>query len=203
MTRAILVPGTFAWRGSTPANAWYAPTSAFAKMLTGLGLDVAGSRPGERGFTWSTDLNGVVETEHIDWRAGGCSLYEYVVPSLCEGSRISPAETTVIAHSHGRQVALYAAAAGLKIGHLVTVCSPVRLDMAPIATAARPNIGTWTALSTDDSDDWQIPGEDQWCPTRDDVMADANINIPGVGHSGFLEDAVNFPRWAQNVRWLR
>ncbi len=203
MTRAILVPGTWGWRGATPVGAWYSMASPFVGMLSSLGLDVAGSRPDERIFTWSSDLNGVFESEHIDWRAGGENLYQYIVPSLCKGARIAPEDTTCVAHSHARQVVLYACAAGLKIGHLVTVCSPVRIDMAPIVKAARPNIGTWTALSTDDSDEWQYPGEDEWCPTRTDDFADANVTVEGAGHSGLVDETKYFQRWLDNPSWLK
>lgn len=202
MTRAILVGGTFAFRGSIPVGAWYSPTSLFSAMLTGLGLDVAGSRPGERAFTWSTDLDGIFESDHVDWKAGGASLLEYISPSLCQGARIAPADTTIIAHSHARQIVLYAAAAGLRIGHLVTVCGPVRFDMEDVAKKARPNIGTWTALTSDDTDWIEILGEDQWCPTREETLADANIVVAGAGHTGLVDDPLYFKRWQENSQWL-
>ncbi len=202
MTRAILVAGTFGFRGSIPVGAWWSPNSAFAKMLAELGLDVAGSRPGERPFVWSSDLDGVFESQHVDWRAGGSALYEYVVPSLCAGARIAPAETTIIAHSHGLQPALYAMAAGLQ-GRLVSVCSPIRADMQAITKLARPNISQWVHLY-DPDDPIQMLGEDDpWLSTRDAVLADANVQISGMGHTGAVEDEKNFFRWKSNVQWLR
>ncbi len=202
MTRAILVAGTFGFRGSIPVGAWWAPSSPFASMLAEMGLDVAGSRPGERPFIWSSDLDGVFESEHVDWKAGGSSLYEYVVPSLCAGARIAPSETTIIAHSHGLQPVLYAAAQNLHIGHLVSVCSPIRLDMAPVMKAARQNVGRWTHLYSPD-DPIQLAGQDPWACSRDCMQADANIQIPGMTHTSAVEDPTYFFRWKANAQWLR
>ncbi len=203
MTRAILVGGTFAFRGSIPANAWYLPTSPFAKMLTDLGLDVAGSRSGERCFTWSTDLDGVFESEHVDWKAAGASLLEYISPSLCQGARIAPKDTTIIAHSHGLQPVLYALASGLQCNHLVSVASPIRADMQAVTKIARANVKNWTHLY-DEDDPVQLLGEDDpWNSTRDAVQADANIQIPGMGHTGAVDDPANFFRWTANTQWLR
>ncbi len=201
MTRAILVAGTFGFRGSIPAGAWWAADSPFAKMIASLGLDVAGSRSGERSFIWSSDLDGVFESEHVDWKAGGSSLYEYVVPSLCAGARIAPAETTIIAHSHGLQPALYAMAAGLQ-GRLVSVCSPCRADMQAVTKLARPNISRWTHLY-DPDDPIQVAGQEPWACSRDAVLADANVQIPGMGHTGAVEDEKNFFRWLANPTWIK
>ncbi len=203
MTRAILVPGTFGFRGSIPANAWYLPTSPFAQMLTGLGVDVAGSRPGERCFTWSTDLDGVFESEHVDWKAGGASLLEYISPSLCQGARIAPSDTTIVCHSHGLQPVLYALASGLLCNHLVSVASPIRFDMQSVTKIARARVKNWVHLY-DADDPIQMLGEDDpWNSTRDAVLADANIQIPGMGHTGAIEDEKNFFRWLANPQWIK
>ncbi len=170
-------------------------------MLTGLGLDVAGSRPGERCFTWSTDLDGVFESDHVDWKAGGASLLEYISPSLCQGARIAPADTTVICHSHGLQPVLYALASGLLCSHLVSVASPIRADMQAVTKLARANVKTWTHLY-DPDDPVQVFGEDGLLCTRDCVQADANISIPNMGHTGAFDPEYAF-RWKANGQWLR
>ncbi len=203
MTRAILVAGTFGFRGSIPVGAWWSPGSAFAQMLEGLGVSVCGSGTGERPFIWSSDLDGVFESDHVDWRAGGSALYEYVVPSLCAGARIAPAETTIIAHSHGLQPVLYALASGLQCNHLVSVASPIRADMQAVTKIARANVKTWTHLY-DMDDPVQMLGEDDPLnSTRDAVLADANIQIPGMGHTGAVDDPANFFRWKANTQWLK
>jgi hypothetical protein len=198
--KAVLVAGTWAYRGSVPVTAWWHPWSPFATMLETLGVRVLGRRDGERPYVWSTDVDGVPGSPDVDWRAGGAALYEYLVPSLCPDARIPPVETTVVCHSHGLQVVLFAAAAGLTIGHLVSVCSPIREDMAATTKTARPNIGTWTHLYSDASDAWQLAGSDDL--SRSSVVADANICIPGVGHTGLVEDEKNFPRWIAHAAWL-
>ncbi len=203
MTRAILVAGTYGYRGTVPAGAWWAPGSPFARMIEGLGVSVAGSGEGERPFVWSSDLDGIFESEHVDWRAGGAALYEYVVPSLCAGARVAPKDTTIVCHSHGLQPVLYALASGLQCNHLVSVCSPIRADMQAVTKIARANVKTWTHLY-DPDDPVQMLGEDDpWLSTRDAVQADANIQIPGMGHTGAIEDEKNFFRWLANPTWIK
>lgn len=202
MTTAILVAGTHGWRGEVPADAWWSPQSAFAMyVFSTFNLAIAGRVPGQRPFIWTTSEDGALGQAFdalIDWRAGGENLYQYAVPSLCAGARIAPADLTVIAHSHGRQVVLFAAEAGLEIGHLVTVCSPIRADVDKLTPHARARIGRWTHLYSDESDSWQIAGELGdghlgW--RREEPQADANVCVPGVGHTGLLEDPANFARW--------
>jgi hypothetical protein len=207
MTTVILVGGTWSYRGDPSTNEWWWPTSPFATMLQGQGLAVAGLSPPERPFIWTTSEDGMfggAADLMIDWRAGGENLYQYAVPSLCAGARIAPADLTIIAHSHGRQVVRFAAEAGLEIGHLVTVSSPIRTDVNTLTPHARARIVHWTHLYSDHSDLWQIGGEigDAAClPSRVEPEADVNLCVPGVGHTGLLEDPKNFPLWQTHPLW--
>jgi hypothetical protein len=208
--RACLVAGTHGWNGTTDPlqarNCWWWPGSAFTQMLERHGIAlVSRTRP----FVWSTDLEGEPgEVAHRDWRAGGIGLYAYLVPDLCPDRRVPPAETLVITHSHGLQVALYAFAEGLQ-GSLISVCGPVRDDMMAVATRARPNLRCWLQLHSDDSDAWQILGAD-WLGaiagvfrrsdatdlvSRKHPLADSNVFVPDVGHTGLLDEPSTFDRW--------
>lgn len=105
-----------------------------------------------RPFRWSTDLDGLGgfaavgnmlrglwrrpqhAVLHRDWEAGGDAL-GYFLRDLPYQSR------NIIAHSHGGQVALYCAAAGMPIRTLTTVGTPVREDMFRVYQDARPHLG--------------------------------------------------------------
>lgn len=191
--KVCLVAGTHGFRGQDHQGQWWWPTSPFAQLLEAAGVEVLGKG---RPFVWTTDVNGVVG-EKIDWRVGGENLYQYLVPSLCTAARVAPAETAVVAHSHGLQVALFAAAAGLKIASLVSVCSPVRGDMFKVAEAARPNIAHWTHIYSP-GDFWQGSGElndGHFGIVRTHPLADRNEKADDVGHTGVLEDPRHFPLW--------
>lgn len=154
-------------------------------------------------FIWSTDLSGVSllpSRRRVDWAAGGAALFYFIAAQKA----IAGAQTAIIAHSHGGNVVLFAAAEqGLKIATLITVGSPVRSDMSETARKARPNIGRWLAIHSDHTDYWQWLGE--LCSggflTREQPLADVNGFAPHVGHSALLRDATTFPYWVTNA-WL-
>src|SRR5690348_2667600 len=127
--RVILVPGT--WHGE-----WSDPDSPFWTFL-----EAQRFRPLKfRG--WSGDVDGLPhvidpqKSEKLsDWIAGGWALF-YLLRNLPYERR------NVVAHSHGGQVALFAAGlARVQIHRLITVCTPVRKDMADIRKLAAPRIG--------------------------------------------------------------
>lgn len=193
----ILVPGTWGTREVDYSAEWWAPTSPFARMLAGYGHRVLGVGPNERPFVWSTNINGAYLFDRfMDWRAGGAGLYEYAVPSLCPAQRVPPKDLVVIAHSHGLQCVRYAADAGLEIALLVSVMSPIRPDVMARTPAARKHIGYWRHLFTDDSDLWQISGDELFTNAlRTSSEADANLFVPEAGHLGVLDDPAYFPSW--------
>jgi pimeloyl-ACP methyl ester carboxylesterase len=196
-----LVAGTWAWEPTKPDNVhWWQPSSAFCGVLTRAQLELVSSK---RPFIWTTNANGIFENKHLDWRAGGVNLYAYLVPDLCPDKRIPPAETMVIAHSHGGQVALYAAAEGLKIDTLITVATPVRSDMSAIIEAARPNIRHWRHIHGSWKDYVQIAGslgDGTFSFRRAFKQANENIEVRGAAHSDFINQAQYFPRWERE--WL-
>lgn len=185
MTRYVLVPGTHSTLRKE--SQWWEPGSPFNQLLQRNGLTPARTRP----FIWSSNLDGVSfwpwqwfrKDNHVDWKAAGEALISYLelVPYV--------EDRNLIAHSHGLQVVLYAAAAGMPINSLISVMSPVRGDMKDVAQAARPNIGRWLHLHSDKSDKMQMWGglfDGQWGVHRTHPLADENQPFPGIGHSTIL-----------------
>lgn len=193
-----LVPGTFGT--IDPSASWWKPGSPFAAYLATQGVGLVGR---DRPFVWSTVVDGLVG-DHPVWKAAGAALYDYLVPAIAPEAAIPATQVRLVAHSHALQVVLYAAAAGLQIQSLVSVCSPVRADMRDVAAQARPRIRHWLHLYTDSSDWWQLAGmvgDRRDLSIRQDPLADRNDCVPGVGHSGLLCDPRDFPLW-QSRGWL-
>jgi pimeloyl-ACP methyl ester carboxylesterase len=159
---------------------WWMMGSAFTRMLLGAGLKILDPKDP---FIWTTNLDGVLG-DNDDWYAAGMALLWY-----CH-AKLPDQRVNIIAHSHGGQIALYAAAHGLLIDSLVTIATPVRRDVQRYAARpGRPNIERWTHLYSDTSDLWQWLGswfDGSWRGRRSMPLADLNIQEPGVGHTGLL-----------------
>ncbi|MEK6591549.1 MAG: hypothetical protein AABZ67_00570 [Pseudomonadota bacterium] len=105
-------------------------------------------------FYWSTALDGV-DRNNFHWDAAGRALAWYAALK-CPGRMVS-----LIAHSHGGQVAAYAARFGLRIDTVVTVATPVRADMGDEYRALRDRSLRWVHIYTDEEKGtpWQRLGE--------------------------------------------
>lgn len=206
--KVLTVPGTWAWRGDEHDSRthWWHPASPYMSYLAT--QDVMHVCP-EEPFIWTTSLNGAVfwRSSHLDWQAGGAALFYY----LCNPSAPGPQNEVVwgdrnlIVHSHGLQPVLYACAyRGLQVRSLISVCSPVRGDMAPIAKAARRNIHRWLHVFSDWSDKTQWAGswfDRRMGVSRNHPLADWNVRVPSVGHSRLLHDPTCFALWRERG-WL-
>lgn len=190
MPTIITVPGT---NGRQLASPWWALGAAFMQFLATRGI--AQACPDDP-FDWTTNLDGASPGDlHWDWEAGGDAIRWYV-----RGMRI----VNMITHSHGMQPALHAAAKGCRLDTLITICGPVRKDMEPIVALARPKIGTWIHVYSDQSDPIQIAGsffDGSLIQHRNEPLADRNDAIPGVGHSGLLYEPEFFHHWIDRG-WL-
>ena len=202
MTKYIAIPGTWGFKGEeAPGDVWWAEYSQFANMMSRHGLTPIGTGP----FVWSTDVDGASlwslfgrDDPHNDWQAGAWALGYYLKGVPYE-------DRNIIAHSHGGQVALYAARHGIKIRNLVTIATPVRKDMQGVAQAAASNIGSWTHVYSDWTDYMQLLGglfDGQIAFNRRMPFAHKNIKVPHVGHSGLLNTPRHWGHWAELAQYL-
>lgn len=175
---------------------WSSPDSAISKFLERQGLmNIAHSAM--LPFDWSDDLD---LNDGEDWPAGGRSFFYYLVPPLHPEYAWPSEETVAITHSHGLQVALWAAKYGLKIDRLLDIAGPVRKDMMPVAQEARLNIRRWMHVHSDGSDRMQWLGElfdGKLGIVRKHPLADINVEVKKVGHGGLLRDPQDFPLWLE------
>lgn len=178
-------------------------------------LRTLGCRPfrAEREFTWTGDVDGLIRfwpwnwfrrrLTYRDWAAGADALINYVAAASAACS-IAPAEPwALIAHSHGGQVALYAAARGLEIPILITVGTPHRSDLREITELARPRIKRWVHVFDAISDRIALAGQlgdGAIDVNRKQPFADVNIPLHGVEHSRVLRDRAQFQHWPEIFR---
>lgn len=190
----IPVQGTWGWGGDRDKHEqWWKPGSPWVKFMQEHDFELFDPKDP---FVWSSDADGTIfETltgrwNHADWEAGGHALAWYL-------KDVPYQDRNLIAHSHGGQVAAYAATL-IPVYHLLTVATPSRKDMASVYTMARQNIGQWTHIYSDMSDLWQVAGslfDGRFGVHRKIEAADLNIMVPHVGHANMLRD----PRYFQQL----
>lgn len=191
----LLIPvhGTF----TVPATGtvWFQRDSDVHRAMVWAGYDYV--KPDDP-FSWSGDLDGAFagKRSQTDWEAAGRSLRYYM-------QDVPYANRNILAHSHGLQVALFAAAQGVKFRRLISIGGPVRTDMAAIAKRGRKNLGPWLAVYSP----WdlvQIVGGicidfTPEIPKQKQPLANVNLAIPRVGHSGLLSDTRHIPTLIREV----
>lgn len=202
MSYILPVLGTHGW-DDTDTPRWWKAGSPFVLFMGKHGIELVAA--GEDPFIWDGDLDGVPwlgGRKLLNWKAAGLQLRRYCKPGPTgspEGAHYVPYESRrLIAHSHGGNVALCAAAAGLRIHTLITVSTPVRKDMMAIAERAVPNIGVWWHVASDRSDAVQWLGElfdGAFGIVREHPLAHRNVRVKAVGHSRLLEDPAVFSEW--------
>ena len=131
---------------------WWRSNSPFGRAVRNWCRLINGKDP----YYWTTRLNWVPYGRHIDWTNAARMLMWYVQAKLASPDGSSP-PVNIIAHSHGGQVALIAAALGLKINCLITVCTPVRGDLNETYNVAKDNIARWIHIYSC-NDKWQWLG---------------------------------------------
>jgi hypothetical protein len=198
ITEYVAVPGTGAFSRPDEWSSLGSPFTQFALARGFVSLTERATMP----FIWSTDVN-FGSGKHADWVAGGAALFYYITSPAQPQHSVPGYRTNVIAHSHGGQVALYAAAYGLKINCLVTIGKPVLKSMEPIIERALPNINRWLCLHS--KTDWiQILGslfDGRLGFARAEKQATRNDEMP-KGHSDILRDPSLFPLWVDRG-WFR
>jgi hypothetical protein len=197
----ILVAGTDSWKGKND-NDWFCPGHQFGQFLADQGVAPIYD-DGPRPFIWSTDLDGVpgVASGTRDWAAGGAALSYFVRLYL----RMPGFRTALIVHSHGLQVAAFAAAEhDLKIQTLISMGSPIRQDLGAQYKALRANTQYWLHVHSDNTDRFQILGElfdGHVGIVREAPLADKNDFVAKVGHSELLRDKAQYHHWVERG-WL-
>ena len=185
--RTVLAAGTW---GGYELESWWRPGSPFVQEAERNGVRLLAP---DDPFHWSTRLDGLIGG-NAEWDLSGEVLKWY-----CHAK--APGETVnLIAHSHGGQVAAYAAARGLKIGTLVTVATPVRKDMEGVYARAMENLERWVHIHTDRRDRWQWLGAmgDGLLGVRRGMPAPAeNVLEPGRDHASLLAPAL----WTARGWW--
>lgn len=193
------VLGTHGSRTAYP-DQWVHPESPFSRYLKTQGFSPA--RPGRpfRGST--TDLDGVpVFADGNDWEAGAYAWIDYLQAVGLVDEYLNPLEYFVaFVHSHGGQLALIAAAEGLKIPALVMVGTPVRKEIEEtVAPKAVANIGVCLHLCDARWDfiglagavlDWRFSLRRTFR-----VKGIDSQKVNGVGHSGLYVTPEDFEKW--------
>lgn len=197
MTRVVGVEGTCGWRAG-----WIKPDSSLWVYLAQFCISPA--LVGGQHFRWNSGLGRSLNpflpasSRTAQWSYGGTALGGWMDGLLDKGERV------VIAHSHGGQVALHAAAQGFWIDRLLTVATPAeREDMKDVIAAALQHIGQWLHVYPLEHDGiaWlggTILGDGKLGAQRVfDLSPEKgrNIGIAGIGHSGLLEDIALRPLW--------
>lgn len=191
MSTYLPILGTWAYDGTPDAGEWWNPGSPFSHYLAMYGLEYL--EPDEP-FIWDGHIDGI-DGKRVIWTAAASQLAYRL-------KRLPLERRNLVAHSHGGQVALLAANL-VGINRLVTVATPVRLDMRPSVLGASI-LGGWRHLySTGWTDYMQLLGslfDGAWSLERRFLVPTCqNIGIPGgVGHSRLLTDPTVFDWWVKS-----
>ena len=125
----ILIPGTWAYQGS----AWNLRGAPLVEHLLEQGLEPLS--PDGEPFDWTENAGGLwaqavfTGSAFRDWEAAGESLRWYAhakYPPARDG-RLIP--VSLLTHSHGLQVAAFAATQGLVLDTVMSLAGPVRRDL--------------------------------------------------------------------------
>lgn len=143
--RLTLGPGTHAIKGGLRSRgSWFHDGSEICEFFFDHGIACSY-------FPWPTALAGIEFWR--PWFGWQPDLADWEVPALNAKERFQPSEVAPIhwprpsrihwlVHSHGINPVLIACAFGLRINVLVSVCSPVRIDvLEKYGEMARKNIG--------------------------------------------------------------
>lgn len=203
--RLRLGPGTHAIKGLKTPGAWFEDGSYFCKAAGGEGITCLP-------FHWPTALAGWefwkpwfgVEPDLRDWEIPARNALEIHQPSEVDPIYWPrPSRVHWAVHSHGVNPIIIACALGLRINVLITVSSPVRVDvLTRYGQRARRNIGYhlhfWSANDRTQAAGGMGDGytgilrEYRYANRHGEVIyaADENVPLPeAAGHSGLVNEA--------------
>jgi hypothetical protein len=163
----------------------------FTCELARYGLEPLRRIDGTPLFNWPAKLSGLPFLRRKYWQQWGLTLGHTLI-------RLPYIDRNLIAHSHGGQLAIIAAANGVKIRTLTTIATPRRKDVP--AEIAVNNIGYWQHVF-DPKKDWtatvghrirrtlgQLGDGDVSLERRFLIPGIQNIGIPKVSHSNLFHD---------------
>lgn len=188
---------------------WWHACSAWSACMDALGCVPFR----DEDFVWTGSLDGLnpkvlwdrlrgreARALHRQWFAGGTALDDYIAEGITLGR--SREQFVTIAHSHGGQVALYAAAFGRQLPILITVSTPHRHDMLDVTTKAKPHIGYWIHIYDPDGDKTGQKGallDGAIDFDRTQPLADRNVPIRHHAHSNVLRNPAMYHVWADLI----
>lgn len=186
----VPIAGTLGADSQPPERVWWY-RSLWLSFMCGEGFaPIDGADP----FYWSTDLT------RRAWVSGGLSLIWYLTAKM---DRFEGQPLRLITHSHGIQVAAYAAHFGLEIETLIAISPPYRSNLAPQYAALRAQTKHFLTIHAKEFDEWAISGSwwggtiPPYPPVFDADMRDV---IPGIGHSNVIYDPAFFHLW-RDLGW--
>lgn len=196
------VQGTEGWQVDDPdprhPRNWWRTGSLLVDELAQHGLELLDQADP---FVWSTDLDGAhfwerwpwlrSRKDKRDWMAAGKGLRWYAGARVARGAPL-----VLLTHSHGVQVAHYAAAEGLRIDYLLDIAGPVRADVLDETAAGRHNIGHWMHVTAEAVDLVQVLGRIGDGHTGGAVPLPVDVEVvtlPGIDHSELLANPAFVP----------
>jgi hypothetical protein len=199
------IQGTEGWQVDDPdprhPRNWWRQGSLLVDELASHGLALLCP---EDPFVWSTDLDGEQFWERWpwfrsrkdkrDWLAGGKALRWYLLSRFPLASPRPP--LVLLTHSHGVQIAHYAAAEGLRIDYLLDIAGPVRADVLQETAAGLKNIGHWMHVTDGDGDLIQTLGRIGDGHVGGAVQLPQSVQIvrhDGIDHSELLSNTKFVP----------
>jgi hypothetical protein len=161
----ILVPGTHAVDASQADTAeWYWPGRPFWQAAVVAGVALLGEHDP---FEWSSNIGGLGPRKFTEWKPAADALRWYGQLKVTQRALYlrdpvpDPQVVSILAHSHGGNVAAYAAARavkGFRVDTLILAATPIRADMVPIYAEAVTRCRRVIYLETGGHDLWRRLG---------------------------------------------
>lgn len=144
-------------------------------------------------FIWNDRIDGIswksifgIKDRHDDWRTAGFALRYYL-------QRVRLEDRNLILHSHAWPVYLYS---NMQVNNVITVGSPMRADLKPLAEKAKYNYHLHIYDQVFDKIAYlgQL-GDGKFLGSRSCDTANENCKLEHIGHSKILTDLEAMQYW--------